>query len=138
MTEAATRVSAFKLEYVESIPKELGCGILYVSKRFKTAAHLCPCGCSSKVRTPLTRTAWSLRETRHGPSLHPSIGNWQKPCRSHYFISRGQVLWAEDWTPEEVAAGRRAEEARSLAYHQSLYRPGWLRRFGRWVMSLFG
>ena len=32
-------------------------------------------------------------------SLRPSIGNWQLPCRSHYFIVRNRVVWASDHEP---------------------------------------
>ena len=26
--------------------------------------------------------------------LYPSIGNWQFPCRSHYWIRRNRIIWA--------------------------------------------
>jgi hypothetical protein len=140
MRPTATSVSAFNVEHVESIPKDLRPGVLYVSKRFRTAAHLCPCGCGSKVRTPLLTTAWSLSETERGASLVPSIGNWQKPCRSHYFIKEGRVIWANAWTPEEIAAGRRAEDQRRNTYYAALERGRVtrVRRFLQWIASLFG
>src|SRR5678816_3788380 len=103
------------------MPQELRPGILYVSEEFHTAAHLCACGCGSKVRTPLGRTAWSVQEISRGPTLHPSVGNWQKPCRSHYVIDRGDVIWAGSWTPEQVVAGRRREKERRDAYYSDLY-----------------
>ena len=40
------------LERVTYIPKELGQGKLYVSTEYGVAAHLCACGCGSKVVTP--------------------------------------------------------------------------------------
>jgi len=55
MTSGARRVARFQIEHVHSMPKELSPGILYVSEEFRTAAHLCACGCGSKVRTPLGR-----------------------------------------------------------------------------------
>jgi hypothetical protein len=136
VSKSYERVSHFRIEEVESVPKELANGVLYVSTRFNTAAHLCPCGCGSRVRTPLTPVAWALKNTRDGPSLYPSVGNWQKPCRSHYFITRGRVVWAEDWTEEEVAAGRAAEEARAAAYYRHAARWNWLRILRTWSLSL--
>ncbi|MFA6132799.1 MAG: DUF6527 family protein [Phycisphaerae bacterium] len=120
------------------MPKELEPGVLYVSEEFGAVAHLCPCGCGSKVRTPLGPTEWSLEETSSGPSLHPSVGNWQLPCRSHYWIRKGRVVWSVQWTPSQIAAGRRAEEERREVYYDALdrRRGGVLRRFWRWVKSL--
>jgi hypothetical protein len=128
-----------ELQRVRYMPKELKPGVLYVSEEFGTAAHLCACGCGSKIRTPLDQTEWVLDETVSGPTLRPSVGNWQKPCQSHYWITRGEIIWAPKWTPEEIAAGRRSEEENRRAYYDSLdrQRAGILRRFWRWVKSVF-
>ena len=61
------------------------------------------------------------RKDQGGPSLRPSIGNWQQACQSHYWITGGKVVWAEKWTAEEIADGRRHEEERSLAYYKVLH-----------------
>src|SRR5256885_14991752 len=99
----------FELQRVDYMPKELRPGVLYVSEEFGAAAHLCACGCGSKVRTPLGPTGWVLDETPGEPTLNPSIGNWQFPCKSHYWIYQGEIHWADPWTPEQIAAGRRGE-----------------------------
>ena len=127
-----------KLQHVHYMPKELKPGILYVSEEFCTAAHLCACGCGSKVRTPLGPTEWSLEETGNGPTLRPSVGNWQLACRSHYWIYRGDIKWAANWTPVEVAAGHRAEEKRRYAYYETLdhQHGGLIKRFWRWIKNL--
>lgn len=106
-----------ELQHVHLMPQELKPGILYVSKEFGTAHHLCACGCGSKIRTPLGPTEWRLQETADGPTLWPSIGNWQKPCRSHYLIRRGRIEWAESWTQEQVLAGRAREARRRDKYY---------------------
>lgn len=111
-----------RLEHVRYMPAELLPDVLYVSEEFGTAAHLCACGCGKKVRTPLGPAEWALEETSTGPTLRPSIGNWQLPCRSHYWIRQGQIVWAEPWTPEEIAEGRRREEERRLAHYEELGR----------------
>ena len=106
-----------ELQHVHLMPQELQPGILYVSKEFGTAHHLCACGCGSKIRTPLGPVEWRLQETADGPTLWPSIGNWQKPCRSHYLIRRGRIEWAESWTQEQVLAGRAREARRKKEYY---------------------
>lgn len=112
----------YRLERVHYMPKELKPGVLYVSEEFDAAAHLCACGCGSKIRTPLGPTEWSVEETADGPSLDPSVGNWQQVCKSHYWIYRGEVHWSEKWTPEEIAAGRRREEKNRRSYYDALKR----------------
>jgi hypothetical protein len=39
-------------------------------------------------------------------SLHPSIGNWSFPCRSHYWIRGNEVVWAEQWSDTRIAAAK--------------------------------
>jgi hypothetical protein len=120
------------------MPKELKPGILYVSEEFGTAAHLCPCGCRSKIRTPLGPTGWSLKVSDSRPSLFPSIGNWQLPCKSHYWIKHGRIIWAGHWTNEQIVAGRRNEEKRRHTYYDALDRKerGTIKRIWNWLKSL--
>ena len=129
-----------ELRRVHYMPKELSQGVLYVSEQFGAAAHLCACGCSSKIRTPLGPTEWSVEETDEGPTLWPSIGNWQRDCQSHYLITRGEVMWAEPWTAEQIAEGRRREDKCRREYYDSLYRkPGTVvQRLWHWIRNLFG
>lgn len=128
-----------RLQRVHYMPKELRPGVLYVSEEFGAAAHLCACGCGSKIRTPLGQTEWTIEETDSGPTLHPSVGNWQQACQSHYWIYRGDVMWSNKWTPEQIAAGRLGEETRRRAYYHNLdrQRGETLQRFLRWVKSMF-
>jgi hypothetical protein len=111
------------LQRVAYMPKELKPGILYVAERFGAAAHLCACGCGTKVRTPLGPTEWALEETDAGPSLSPSVGNWQHTCQSHYWITRGDIVWGATWTPEQIASGRQLEEKRRQVYYSQRKRP---------------
>lgn len=129
----------FELERVQYMPQEFKPGILYVSEEFGIAIHLCACGCGSKIKTPLGPTEWSVEQTKRGPSLRPSVGNWQEACQSHYWITRGEVIWAQKWTSEQIAAGRRHEEQRRRAYYDALDRKrrGTLRKLWRLVKSLF-
>lgn len=127
----------FTLQRIHYMPKELNPGVLYVSEEFGAAAHLCACGCGSKIRTPLGPTEWTVEEAPGGPTLTPSIGNWQLPCQSHYWIYEGEIRWAEKWTPAQIEAGRRREKKRRHAHYDALYRKrGLLARFWRWLKVL--
>jgi hypothetical protein len=130
----------FKLQRVHYMPKELEPGILYVSEEFDIAMHLCACGCRSKVKTPLGPTEWSMKETKSGPSMRPSIGNWQQACQSHYWITGGKIVWGEKWSPEQIATGRRHEEERRRDYYKSLdrKREGALRRLWKRLKGMLG
>jgi hypothetical protein len=127
-----------RLERVHFMPKDLKPGVLYVSEEFGAAAHLCPCGCGTKIRTPLGPTDWSLEVTARGPTLHPSVGNWQQPCQSHYVIYKGEIIWCKKWSREQIAAGRRLEEEHRHVYYAGLYRHhrGALRRLWHWIKEL--
>ena len=112
----------FKLKRVNQMIKELEPGVLYVSEKFYTAAHLCACGCGSKIRTPLGETEWSFTNDPNGPSLYPSVGNWQLPCQSHYWIKNGHIEWASQWTAEEIKRGRHLEEEKRRLHYMEFYK----------------
>lgn len=62
--------------------------------------HLCACGCRTKVVTPISSTEWRLIYDGESVSLYPSIGNWQFPCQSHYWIRRNEIRWAREWSAD--------------------------------------
>lgn len=125
--------SKIRLRHVEFVPKVLDAGILYVSKRFRVAAHLCPCGCGSKIITPLGACEWSLTVKKGRPTLYPSIGNWQIPCKSHYWIANGEIEWSYQWTDEEIEVGRKKEQARRKLYYQKRSQPR--KRWWQWILK---
>lgn len=110
-----------QLKEVVTMPNQLEEGILYVSYEYSTAAHLCACGCGVKIRTPLGPTEWNIKHTKDGPSVWPSIGNWQQKCRSHYIIKSGQILWEENWEDEQIIIGRNKENLRRETYYKKKY-----------------
>lgn len=127
------------LQRVEYMPKQLQPGVLYLSEKFGAVAHLCACGCGAKIRTPLGPTEWKIKETATGPSLWPSVGNWQQNCKSHYVIDGGEIVWCGTWTPEQILAGRRAEEEHRKAHYDAMYaKRGWLTRLWKWLKGSFG
>lgn len=128
----------FELQRVQFMPKEMQPSILYLSEEYGIAIHLCACGCGSKVRTPLGPAEWTVEGTDQEPTLYPSIGNWQLPCRSHYWITDGEVILAAQWSDAQVEAGRQHEEShRRRHYHRDVRNEGsvksglwaWIKKF---------
>lgn len=82
--------------FVEQLPDLLDPGLLYVSMKFAICAHSCACGCGRKVYTPIGLKDWQLYFDGETVSLSPSIGNYNFPCRSHYFIRYNRIVWISD------------------------------------------
>ena len=130
-------MNTVKLERVQYLPKQLSPGILYVSEKYSVAGHLCACGCGNKVITPLGPAEWSFSQRDGSPSLWPSIGNWQLPCRSHYIISNGNISWAGAWSEAAILSGRRAEEQRRAAYYEQRQPSGIIARTWAWMVRVW-
>lgn len=105
------RTQRLNIEFVESAPRPLSEGVLYISDRFRTALHLCCCGCGKEVVTPLNPAGWSYKREAGTVTLKPSIGNWSFPCRSHYFILRNEVICAKPMSAQQIAMVK-AKDAR--------------------------
>jgi len=103
-------------EFVEFVPEVLEQGKLYISIPYATAVHLCACGCGIKVVTPISPPEWTLKWDGDTVSLDPSIGNWQFPCRSHYWIRRSRVVWAPPMSASAIKQGRKREANERDAY----------------------
>ena len=88
-------VNELELQVVHRVPEDLSPGILYVCFDCNVVAHLCACGCGEKVILPIDPGFWSVKYDGETVSLAPSIGNFQFPCKSHYWIKENKVIWAE-------------------------------------------
>lgn len=104
------RQSALRPQLVEFIPEQLEDGVLYISQRYRTATHRCCCGCGSEVVTPLGPADWTLEVVKGAATLAPSVGNWSLPCRSHYLVRKGKVVWARDMSRDEIRLGRERDQ----------------------------
>lgn len=111
------RRTTFKHVFVQHVPEQLEEGVLYVSTEYATVAHKCYCGCGSEVITPLSPTDWRLTFDGESITLYPSIGNWSFACRSHYWIERGKVIPARQWSEYEIAAGRENDAFAKQAHY---------------------
>jgi hypothetical protein len=107
------RQSALVPEFVDEIPADIEEGRLYISIRYRTASHLCACGCGLRVVTPIKPPKWHLTYDGETVSLWPSVGRWQLPCRSHYVIRKNRVVWSKPWTERQIREGR-DEDAEDL------------------------
>ncbi|MDX3807693.1 DUF6527 family protein [Bosea thiooxidans] len=102
--------------FVDNFPQQLEPGVLYVSLEYGSAAHSCCCGCGEEVVTPLTPTDWNITYNGETITLHPSVGSWTLPCRSHYVIQRGRVIEAPSWTDAQIATERRRDRRAKASY----------------------
>src|ERR1700730_13391675 len=66
------RIDELQPEFVDFIPERLDRGVLYISRRYSTASHLCCCGCGLEVVTPLNPAKWHLSVDKGTVSLNPS------------------------------------------------------------------
>lgn len=86
------------------MPSPLQPGVLYISQKYRTASHLCACGCGERVVTPLSESRWKIIAGDAGISLYPSIGNWNYACRSHYWIWHGKIEWSGQMSARRIAS----------------------------------
>lgn len=90
------RINELTPEYVDFIPSvsDMEEGVLYISKKFLTSSHLCPCCCGNVVVLPFNHGPfWTLTENDKGVTMRPSVGSLNWPCKSHYFITDNKIEW---------------------------------------------
>lgn len=73
---------------VEYIPSEMEFGKIYYSKEYKTANHLCVCGCGQITPIRIKEGEWSITKTEKGVTVAPSILQ-RGGCQSHYIVTNG-------------------------------------------------
>lgn len=106
--------------FVRNVPRELDPGVLYISMDYATAVHSCCCGCGDRVVTPFTPTDWRMTFDGETVSLHPSVGNWNQACRSHYVIKKNCVIECDPWSDAQVEAARRHDKRAKASYYGSV------------------
>lgn len=111
-----TRQNNLRHTFVEYIPEKLEPRVLYISRKYSTASHLCCCGCGFRVVTPLNPAKWKLTDHGNTVSLHPSIGNWSFPCKSHYWIDHDHIRWAAEMSERQITHVRRKDRMDAEQY----------------------
>lgn len=90
------RVNELQPVHCEEIPHDLDYGVLYISRLYNVAVHLCACGCDKKTVTPLdAKIGWTIDDADGKITLRPSIGNFrgEDPYHAHYFITQNTIQW---------------------------------------------
>jgi hypothetical protein len=89
--------------------------------------------------TPLKPGGWRLIEDKGTVSLIPSIGSWNLRCQSHYFIRHDRIVWAPQWSKEQIAAGQEADrQDRQRYYNVPPRNKGALARIILWLKNRLG
>lgn len=110
------RVTSLEHQFADEVPRQPEPGVLYVSLPFRTTLHLCACGCGNEVWVPIRPDRHHLTFDGATITLHGSIGNWRFPCRSHYWVRAGRVVWADE------PAARASWWRRAVAHVSNLLR----------------
>ncbi len=109
----------FQYKFMEYAPDVLEEGVLYISITYKGCVHKCACGCGNKVSTPLTPKDWQLTYDGRSVSLWPSIGNWNLPCKSHYFIQKNKVNFVNKKRPRYERKKQEKKENRLFFWRKT-------------------
>jgi hypothetical protein len=86
-------INKLRPEYVYHVPDKMEEGVLYISREFRLANHLCACGCGIETVTPLGKDDWQITDSNGLVTLRPSIGNfrWENPYHAHYCITNNNI-----------------------------------------------
>ena len=107
-------VKEYKPLLVSRVNDDLEPDKLYISLDCKVVIHLCACGCGEKVVLPIDPEGWRITYDGESVTLHPSIGNFQFPCRSHYWIKRNKLVWADEPQVQPSMIKSTAQKKQSL------------------------
>lgn len=116
----------FVLKAVDRIPKLLEPGVVYISEEFELAALLCACGCGHRT-TLLVPDSHQVKSQSGYATVCPSIAACDSPCRSHYYVTNGDVEWLSAFSGAEVKGLMQRQIARHVA--ADARRPTWVDRF---------
>ena len=124
----------YRYRLVDRVPKEMDEGVVYHSEEFELAGLRCACGCGHRI-TLLVPDSHQVFEQGGWATVSPSIGVFDAPCKSHYYISGGGVEWLPPFTGTQAASIMHAQIARHVAHDPP--RLSWLDRTFGFVKRLF-
>lgn len=117
-----------KHKFVEYMPEKLLDDVLYISTEFNLAKHKCACGCGKEIVTSLSPVGWTLIYNGDTVSLKPSIGNWQQPCKSHYYITKDEIVWLSSFESNRQKLVIEKDIADRKAYSSQRKKTGFFRK----------
>ncbi|BBY17120.1 DUF6527 family protein [Mycolicibacterium litorale] len=121
-------IDHYTAHFVDSFPASMAPGVLYISTAYSTAGHICPCGCGREVVTKLSPARYKIIFDGE-VSLKPSIAATGLPCKSHYFITRGQVEWHKKLDATQTARAQSADQRATAAQRAATQNA----RLNRWA-----
>jgi hypothetical protein len=127
----------FRYIAVGKTPANLEPDAVYVNEDFELASLLCPCGCAHKI-TLLYPDGHTVDNDGGYATVSPSIGVWDAPCRSHFYITRGHVDWCPSWSDERIQVSMAAQRQRHLDTSPPAIERRWYLRAWDWVISFLG
>lgn len=102
------------VEFIPAVGESLAPGILYISMKHNTVVHRCPCECGGLSEFVLDPIRFQMEYDGMKVTFHPSIGNSNLECRSHYWIRENQVQWCAPMGEWESKQAERRELSRAL------------------------
>lgn len=115
------KLESIEPRFVTYVPAELERGVLYVCLEYCTAVHVC----DTKTVTPLGADDWMFIFDGTA-TLHPSIGNGQAPCDSHYLVRQNRIIWLRPMDKGATrAAIARDQVLQSLAVSRRVKKNWW-------------
>ena len=94
------RLRQYKIKWVEDLPKQIDKNTIYIIGGHEHpfyAAVTCPRKkCRKVIHLEVSKQfdkRWSVKEEDGVVSLSPSIYVTDSPCKCHYWIKNGHVIW---------------------------------------------
>src|SRR5690242_3065825 len=85
----------------ERLPQQVGPEEFHYSDRFQMAAMACPCGCGHRILLNVA-DQHSLEINEGRPTVKPSILVADAACLSHFWLTDGRMVAAEEWSAAKV------------------------------------
>jgi hypothetical protein len=125
----------YAYQAVERIPRPLSEGVVYHSEEFEVGALLCACGCGHRVSL-LVPDSHQIVSQGGWATVTPSISVCDADCRSHYFITAGEVEWMPAFSNAAAASVMRRQIARHAVHEEK--KLSWAARTSRAFARAFG
>ena len=123
----------FRYQDVSRIPKPLESGVVYVNQEFELGALLCACGCRHRVDL-LVPDGHRVTDEGGFATVRPSVGALDSSCKSHYFITKGNIEWLPSFTDGQVERIMHTQIQRHLKASRS--QVPWYVRVWNWLVSV--
>lgn len=120
----------YRYQRVARTPGVLTKGVVYHSEDFELAALLCACGCGHRINL-LVPDSHEVSDDGGFATVTPSIGVFDAPCLSHFWITAGAVTMLPAFSQSSASAIMRRQITRHVATES--VRAAWWRRAIAWL-----